>query len=77
MKFKKNIYKIYNFVLKHPMIVSRKICSYDFCLKFAYFRQKLANPYGILLSKNVTSIQISAQLVENLVFIDSLTVFYP
>jgi len=53
MKFKTSIYKIYNFVQKHPMIVSRKICSYDFWLKFAYFRQKLAKPiaYVILLFK--------------------------
>jgi len=53
MKFKTSIYKIYNFVQKHPMIASRKICSYDFWLKFASFRQKLAKPiaYVILLFK--------------------------
>ena len=51
MKFKTSIYKIYNFVQKHPIIVSRKICSYDIWLKFAYFRQKLAKPYVILLFK--------------------------
>jgi hypothetical protein len=77
MKFKTSIYKIYNFVQKHPMMVSRKICSYDFCLTFAYFRQILGNPiaYVILLFKHLFKFQLN--WVEHFVFIDSLTTFYP